>query len=70
MVPITRDHAFPLAHSIISIGFQVAQSFEFAGRPSDFDCIHLACGSQAKVNPQVVLREIAAAAVNFIDLRR
>src|ERR1700733_9653612 len=37
-------------------------------RPGDVDAIDLRISSQAEVQPQVVLRKIAAASANFIEL--
>src|SRR5205807_4955841 len=50
------------------IGGDIAQQFGLAARPENFHRVHLVGRAQAKVRPQVVLREIAAAAPNFIEL--
>src|SRR5882724_329207 len=43
----------------------VFQGFYFAVGPANFDGFHFFRGAQAEVKPQIVLREIATAAVDF-----
>src|ERR1700693_3859154 len=43
----------------------IFQGFDFAARPANFDRFHFLRGAQAEVQPQIVLREIATAAVDF-----
>ena len=48
---------------------KVGQRFGVAGGPMDLDLIDLRCVCQSEMDSQIVLREVAAATVNFVGLR-
>src|ERR1700688_2503960 len=52
------------------VGERIAENFSLSGRPEDFQLAYLRVGSQAKVNSQVILGEIAAAAEHFAFLHQ
>src|SRR5260370_32890553 len=57
-----------LRDGVDEIGGDIAQHVGPAARPGNFPLVHLVGRSHAEVQPQVVLREIAAAGTNFIEL--
>src|ERR1700688_623147 len=52
------------------VGERIAENFSLSGRPEDFQLAYLRVGSQAKVNSQVILGEIAATAEHFTFLHQ
>src|SRR5580698_4954889 len=60
----------PLAffHEDQLICLYVSKCVDVAAGPADFECVDLFRFSQAKVNAQIVLRNVAASAANFVDL--
>src|SRR5580704_14113672 len=60
--------AFALFYNDQLIGFDVLERVHLSARPANLDHFGLAGFSQAEVNPQIVLRDVAAAAAHFVDL--
>src|ERR1700675_745836 len=60
---------FAFFHNIESVRRKVLQDLGAAGRPANLNPIDFVGGAQSKVHPQIILREVAAAAANFINLR-
>lgn len=52
------------------VGAEIAENFSLSGRPEDLQLADLRVGSQAKVNSQVILGEIAAATEHFAFLHQ
>src|SRR5437667_8996571 len=50
-------------------GQNIAQDLARSGRPLDFDSIHALRRPQAEVEAEIILRQVAAAAADLIDLR-
>src|SRR5580704_5839476 len=65
---LRRNHALPLEHRIELIGGKVSQSLHLARWPADLQAVDLGCSAQPGVDAQIVLREIAATAVDLIGL--
>jgi hypothetical protein len=63
------DDAFAFFDVDHLIGLDVLQGVDRAAGPLDFEEIDFFGLADAKVHAQITLREIAAAAANFIDLR-
>src|ERR1700674_3350066 len=61
--------SFAFFHNIETVRRKVLQDLSAAGRPANLNPIDFVRGPQSKMHPQVILREIAAAAANFINLR-
>jgi len=61
---------FSFLNRVNLIRGKIAETLYQPAGPGDFDAIDLASGSQAEVQPKVVLRKIAAASANFIELRK
>jgi hypothetical protein len=64
----TSSDTLALCDRVDEIGGKIAQHFSLAARPGNFQRVYLVGRAQAKVRPQVVLREIAGAGSNFIEL--
>src|ERR1700674_2862178 len=60
--------SFAFFHNIETVRRKVLQDLSAAGRPANLNPIDFVRGPQSKMHPQVILREIAAAAANLIDL--
>src|ERR1700693_3460266 len=52
------------------VGGEIMEDFFFPGRPKDLQPTDSVVGSQAKVNSQVILRKITAAAEHFAFLHQ
>jgi hypothetical protein len=52
------------------VGAEIDENFFLSGRPEDLHFADLRVGSQAKVNSQVILRQVAAAAEHFAFLHK
>src|SRR6202521_5504869 len=61
-------YARPLHNRINGVRSNILQGFDHAVRPANFDGVHFRGGAQAKVQTQIILREIACAAANLAEL--
>jgi hypothetical protein len=52
-----------------SVGRLLRNNLTAPARPVDIDPIYLRCSAQTEMEAQVALREIAASAAHFVDLR-
>src|SRR5580658_2742624 len=65
---LLRADPFSLLDRVNLIHAKIAKTLYQPARPGDFDAIDLGVDSQAEVQPKVVLRKVAAASTNFIEL--
>src|SRR5579872_6126223 len=59
---------YRLAQRDHTAGGEISGDLPDAARPEDFELVDFCGCSQSEMQPQVVLRKIAAAAAHFIDL--
>ena len=59
------DDSTAFLDAIKTVRLQVVQSLDFTRRPFDLEVVDLVVIAQAKVDPQIALREIAASAQHF-----
>lgn len=62
-----RD-AFAFLHVDHLVRLYIFQAIDLPARPSDFKRIDLLRLAQTKMNPQIALRKVPAAAANLVDL--
>src|SRR5579863_9347103 len=67
---LSRHNSFSFLYRVEPVGGKVVYDFSFAGGPKDFYAIKVVVRSQAEVDAQVVLRQIAAPAADLIDLNQ
>ena len=60
--------ALALGNRVDSVGSDIAQRFCISVGPSNGYCFHYFRFAQPKMNPQVILRQIASPAPNFVEL--
>src|SRR6516165_1826618 len=60
--------AFALSHIDELVGLNVFQCVHHSTRPTNFENVDFGSVSDAEMDPQVILREVSAAAADFIDL--
>src|SRR5580704_19656660 len=65
---LRRNNSLSFKHGIELIGREVAQGFNLARWPSNLQAIDLRRRTQTEVHTKIVLREIAAAAVDLVGL--
>src|SRR5689334_12373205 len=58
-----------LANGDDAIDIDTSFHLPLAARPIDFDTIHANCMSKSEMQPEIVLRQVAATAAHFVDLR-
>src|SRR5438477_8810063 len=63
------NNPFALEHRIKLVGCEILDYLRRPRRPVNFNAIQLGRRAQAKVNPQIILRKIAAPTVNLLRLR-
>ena len=62
------DNAFAFFHEDQLIGFDIFQGIYLATGPADFQQLHFVRFAQTKVDPQIILREVAATAADLVNL--
>jgi len=63
------DDAFALFDEDHLVRLDIFQCFDEAAGPADFEELDAFCFADAEMDAEIVLREIAAAAADFVDLR-
>src|SRR3569833_1516678 len=63
-----RNDSFAFTDGVVAIGLEILQGFHFARRPTHFEGIDLCGGTESKMHAQIVLRKVAAAAVDLVRL--
>src|SRR5438045_2512697 len=64
-----RDDSLPFKHAIKLIHRQILQRIHGSRRPANLNRIDFRRGIQTKMDSQIILGKIAAAAMNLVDLR-
>src|SRR5690348_17187947 len=64
------ERRLALENRIETVSPEIFQYFDFAVRPANFELIHPIFFAQPKVDAQVILRKIAAAAADLIGLHQ
>lgn len=66
---IRGDDSVAFEHCVELVGRQAADVIDGSGWPANFDAVDFCGRAEPKVQAQIVLREIASAAMNFAGLR-